>query len=81
MELFLQFTDNYDDEHRRQEVTSSDRGVDIFFCAEDLDADEAKIGGLLFDGKDFIEALRLGMRLAQQGYSSIVVAEEPWYDV
>lgn len=78
MVFYMTFTDNRDPEHRRQEVESSVKGEDVFFCAEDLPEEEAKIGAYLFDGKDFIEALRLGMRIAQSGYTSIEVVEIPW---
>ena len=78
MEFVLHFTDNYDSQHRRQEIASKIDEEDIFFCAEDLPEDEAKVGAFLFDCKDFVEVLRIGMKLAEKGYTSIKVVEDPW---
>lgn len=44
--------------------------ANLWDCPED-----ACIGRALFDGNDYIEAVRLGMRLAQAGYTSIKVEE------
>ena len=44
--------------------------ANLWDCPED-----ACIGRALFDGDDYIEAVRLGMRLAQAGYTSIKVEE------
>ena len=38
------------------------------------------IGRDLFDGKDFINAIRLGFNIAKSGYDEIVVDEVPWED-
>ena len=76
----MKFTDNYSDEYRRQEVSSDNPDVDVWFCAEDLSEEEAKIGAYLFDARDYIEALRIGMRIAALGYTDIVVEEEEWID-
>lgn len=44
---------------------------DLSECPED-----AIIGRDLFDGYDYISALQLGMRLAEQGYTDIEVVVE-----
>lgn len=80
MNYIIKLTDNNKDEGRRQEVWSSNHDEDVWFCARDLNEtpEDAVIGRDLFDAQDFIEAVRLGFRIAQRGYDGIEIVEEPW---
>lgn len=80
MEYIFKFTDNEKADGRRQEVWSENRDEDVWFCAKDLNEtpEDAVIGRDLFDARDFIDAVKLGFRIAQLGYERIEVVEEPW---
>ena len=74
----MYFLDNDNDDERHWQRVWYDDGEftgrfsvgNLWDCPED-----ACIGRALFDGDDYIEAVRLGMRLAQAGYTSIKVEE------
>ena len=55
----------------------NDDGIDIDFRVHDFvfDPEDARIGRDLFDGLDFIQALRLGFSIADAGYTGIHVEE------
>lgn len=80
MEFIIKFTDNEKDEGRRQEVWSANKDENVWFCVKDLNdtPEDAIIGRDLFDAIDFIEAVKLGFRIAKLGYDGIEVVEEPW---
>lgn len=59
--------------YREDEVWSDNEKGRIYFNAHDLSEEDAIIGREIFDGMDFINAIRLGFEIAQQGYDSIKV--------
>ena len=79
--LILNFAEDVDEYYYcRQKVWSENEDEKIQFFVQDLCEcpEDAIIGRDLFSGHDFIEALRLGMKLAQEGYDSIEIEEVPW---
>lgn len=75
------FSDNEDWAYRHQRVWSNDceqvsySVYDLCECPED-----AKIGRDLFSGREYINAIKLGMELAKQGYTGIEIEEVPYED-
>lgn len=54
-------------------VSLFDQNDDLVFSAWNLNAcpEDAVIGRDLFDEQDFIKAVKLGMKLAKQGYTDV----------
>lgn len=76
--FILNFYDNEDYEnhiHRIWNITKDDNIGGISFFAYDLTdcPEDATLTRDLFTGNEYIEALRLGMRIAQEGYTFIDV--------
>lgn len=76
--FILNFYDNEDYEnhiHRIWNITKDDNIGSVSFFAYDLTQcpEDATLTRDLFTGNEYIEALRLGMKLAQEGYSFIDV--------
>lgn len=72
--------DGYDDCTIRQEVSNIDEdGDDIKFyfsvCNLDECPEDAIIGRDLFDATDYLQALRLGIKLAKAGYDDVRYAD------
>ena len=55
--------------------TTEDSGVTIYFKAYDMCEcpEDATLNRDLFNGEDYIDAIKLGMKLANLGYDSIEV--------
>lgn len=68
-------------ETRAQQVWS-DEAPKVRFGVHNLSEcpEDACIGRDLFDADDYLNAVRLGMLLASQGYTGIDVKEVPWED-
>ena len=66
--------DGFDTYHRIEDVTN-DPDVNLSFRASDLSEcpEDATLNRDLFNGWDYIEAIELGMLLANLGYDSIEV--------
>lgn len=63
----------------------SDNGTEINFYVHDLSEcpEDAILGRDLFSGAEYLEAIELGMKLAQEGYTGIecnCIKEEDYYD-
>ena len=63
----------------------SENGTEINFWVHDLSEcpEDAILGRDLFTGADYLDAIELGMKLAQEGYTEIVcncVKEEDYYE-
>lgn len=80
MNYLIKFTDNGKDEGRRQEVWSDNRDENVWYCVEDLTEtpEDATVSRDLFSGHEFIDAVKLGFRIAKRGYDDIEVVEVPW---
>ena len=64
---------------------TSDKGTKIDYYVHDLSdcPEDAILGRDLFSGYEFIETLQLGMKLAHEGYTDIVlneVSEDDYYN-
>lgn len=81
-DYIIYFSDNedYDYENHAQKVWSDNTDEKLWYYVYDLVdyPEDATIERDLFSGKSFIEAVKLGFRLAQRGYDSIVVKRVPW---
>lgn len=79
-EYIVKFSDNNNYEHRRQKVWSDNVDEKVKYYVYDLDEcpEDAIIGRDLFDARDFIRVLQLGLAIAKMGYDCITVEEEPW---
>ena len=79
-EYIVKFSDNNNDEHRRQKVWSDNVDEKVKYYVYDLTEcpGDAIIGRDLFDARDFIRVLQLGFTIAKRGYDCITVEEEPW---
>lgn len=64
----------------RQRVWSDNKEEIIKFSVCDLCEcpEDAKVNRDLFNAYDFIEAVKLGFRIAKRGYNEIVIEEIPW---
>ena len=50
----------------------------VYFCDLSECPEDAIIGRDLFAASDYIEAVRFGLSIARQGYTSIEVENVPW---
>lgn len=82
MDFIIKVSDNYSDDHRRQEAWSDNEDIKISFSVCDLSdcPEDAIIGRDLFTVDDFVEVLNLGFNIAKLGYNDIVIEEEEWSD-
>lgn len=80
-DYIIYFSDNENYEEHCQKVWSDNEDEKLWYMVYDLTdyPGDATIERDLFSGYDFIKAIKLGMRLAQQGYDNIVVKEVPFY--
>lgn len=75
------FSDNKNWEHRQQQVWCDDTDAvdynvyDMNDCPEDATIDRD-----LFTARQYINTIKLGMKLAEQGYTGLTVKEVPWED-
>lgn len=78
----IKISDNGNWEYRAQKVWSDNEDEKIHFRVNNLSEypEDAIIGRDLFSAHDFIEAVKLGFRIAKRGYDEIVVTEVPWGD-
>lgn len=81
-QYLINFSDNDDYEYHAQEVWSDDEEENVYFRVSDLCEcpEDAIIGRDLFDGHDFIRAIKLGFSIAKRGYDEIIVNKVPWED-
>jgi len=79
-DYIIYFSDNENYEQHCQEVWSDNEDEKFYYRVDDLTEypEDATIERDLFNGYDFIKAVRLGFRIAQRGYDNIVVKEVPW---
>ena len=69
--IFNIIEDCYEGERYHKIVDKDDNTV-LFSCSNLSECPEdAIIGRDLFDGEDYINALKLGMKLAEEGYTEI----------
>lgn len=78
MKLKVYLSDNDKWDNHQQRVTSDEPGVD--FRVYDLNEcpEDATIDRDLFNAHNYISALRLGMKLAMDGYDELCVEKIPW---
>lgn len=79
-EFELKYSENGDDYSAAQKVWTSNPDEKVSFYVQNLNEcpEDAIIGRDLFDAGDFIEAVKLGFRIAKRGYDKIVVNDVPW---
>ena len=77
----LKRTDNNAWDGRVQKVWSDNTEEYVYFDVCDLNEcpEDAIIGRNLFTADDFIEAVKLGFRIAKHGYDEITVTDVPWF--
>ena len=80
--FIINFSDNENYDCHEQRVWYDNEDQDVYLSVYDLCEcpEDAMIGRDLFDGKDFINAIKLGFNIAKSGYDEIVVDEVPWED-
>lgn len=79
-DYIIYFSDNEDYDSHCQKVWSDNEDEKLWYMVYDLTdcPEDATIERDLFSCRGFVEAVRLGMRLAQRGYDNIVMKEVPW---
>lgn len=79
-EYIINISDNKKYDSHAQEVWSDVEKPCIEFYVKDFCdcPEDARIGRGLFDGYDFINAIKLGFEIAKSGYDEIVVNEVSW---
>lgn len=80
-EYIIYFYDNEDYENHEQKVWSDNADEKLWYHVYDLVdyPEDATIERDLFSGQSFIEAVKLGFRLAQKGYDTITVLRKDTY--
>lgn len=78
--LTVYFADNDDWENHAQSVTCLDEDIPMNFYVHDLSEcpEDAIIGRDLFDGEDYIKAIKLGIQIASMGYTGVGVEHIPY---
>ena len=79
-DYIIYFSDNEDYESHCQKVWSDNEDEKLWYMVYDLidHPEDATIERDLFSCRDFIEAVKLGYRIAKLGYDNITVKRVEW---
>lgn len=76
LKLLYEYNEDYFDDSYQELVGVDSEGKEVtYFTAYNLEPEDAIIGRGIFDANNFVSVLIMGINLAREGYTSVMISE------